>query len=176
MDHPAKRALFLDRDGVVNHDTGYPHLPSQVLFVDGIFALCREAKARGYLLVIVTNQSGIGRGLFSEADYAALTAWLLGEFRREGCPLDLVRHCPALPGSADPNRKPAPGMILDAAQALDIDLGNSIIVGDRETDMLAGQAAGVGTLVLLGRGAVRGVPGVRRIDRLEEVVTYLTKT
>ena len=177
MTRSPRRALFLDRDGVVNHDTGYAHLPSQMVFIDGIFDLCREAAARDYLRVIVTNQSGIGRGWFSEDDFQTLTAWMLGEFRRAGCPIDLVRHCPALPESGDPDRKPAPGMILDAARRLDIDLEGSIMIGDRGSDMQAGRAAGVGTLLLFGGQACgAGAPaGVVRINHLTEAIKYLTK-
>lgn len=168
-----RKALFLDRDGVVNHDIGYPHRPSQMVFIDGIFDLCRAAVEHGWLQVIVTNQSGIGRGLFTDADFRTLTEWMLAEFRREGCPIDLVRHCPALPGSGDPDRKPAPGMILDAARTLDIDLESSIIIGDRETDMQAGLAAGIGTLLLYGRECRCDIPGVSRISRLEDAIPYL---
>jgi D-glycero-D-manno-heptose 1,7-bisphosphate phosphatase len=144
-----------------------------MVFMEGIFELCREARGKGYLLVIVTNQSGIGRGLFTHEEYGDLTEWMLGEFRAAGCPIDLVKHCPALPDSGDPNRKPAPGMILDAAQALDIDLANSIMIGDRASDMLAGSSAGVGCLLLLGAGEDGGVHGVTRIAELGNAIKHL---
>lgn len=174
MTRSLRKALFLDRDGVVNHDTGYPHRPSQIVFMDGIFDLCRAAVEHGWLRVIVTNQSGIGRGLFTHEDFRMLTDWMLDEFRRAGCPIDLLRHCPALPGSEDADRKPAPGMILDAARALHIDLENSIMIGDRETDMQAGRAAGIGTLLLYGLECRCETPGVSRISRLDEAIQYLT--
>jgi D-glycero-D-manno-heptose 1,7-bisphosphate phosphatase len=134
-------ALFLDRDGVVNEDLGYVHRIEDFHFRPGIFDLCRAARAKGLALVVVTNQSGIGRGFYTEADFAALTAWMCDRFAEAGAPLDRVEHCPDVTPSR--RRKPGPGMILDAAAALDLDLAASVMVGDRGTDMQAAEAAGV---------------------------------
>src|SRR5271163_2190256 len=93
----SRKALFLDRDGVINVESGYIYKPEQVVFVDGIFDFCGKARAQGYLLIIMTNQSGIGRGLFSEEDFQALMRWMGERFTREGCPLTAYYFCPHHP-------------------------------------------------------------------------------
>jgi D-glycero-D-manno-heptose 1,7-bisphosphate phosphatase len=144
-------ALFLDRDGVVNVDHGYVCRPEDFQFIDGIFDLCRAAQRQGYLIVVITNQAGIGRGYYSEADFAALTAWMVERFREEGVAIAGVYFCPFHPEhgigpyKADaPCRKPNPGMILQAAEEHGIDLARSVLVGDKPSDIAAGVAAGVG--------------------------------
>lgn len=147
--------LFLDRDGVVNRDDGFLHHNADIRFIDGIFVLVKEFIAHGFRIVIVTNQSGIGRGLFSEADFSALMDWMKREFAAQGARLDAVYHCPDHPTEGfgayrrdTPRRKPGPGMFFEAAGDLGLDLARSWCVGDRSTDIEAGRAAGVGTLVL----------------------------
>ncbi|WP_431267292.1 D-glycero-alpha-D-manno-heptose-1,7-bisphosphate 7-phosphatase [Dankookia sp. P2] len=116
-----RRALFLDRDGIVNLDHGYVHRREKFDFVDGIFDLAAEATRRGLPLVVATNQSGIGRGRYTEADFQALMAWVAAGFAARGTPLARIEHCPDHPDAAGPRRKPAPGMLLDAAVALGLD-------------------------------------------------------
>lgn len=145
------RALFLDRDGVINHDSGYTSRVEDFVFIDGIFDLCRAAKQLGYLLIVVTNQAGIGRGYYSERDFFALTDWMSRRFEEEGAPLTEVFHCPYHPehGVGDYkresfDRKPNPGMLLRAADRHGIDLPNSVMIGDKDSDMQAARSAGVG--------------------------------
>lgn len=152
----AGRALFLDRDGIINRDLGYVHRPADFIFQPGIFALCRGAQTRGFGLVVVTNQAGIGRGYYSEAEFLALTDWMLGEFRAEGISFLGVEFCPDHPVHGigryrreNVRRKPGPGMILDACAAHGIDPARSVMLGDRASDMQAALAAGVGTMLLL---------------------------
>ena len=149
-------ALFLDRDGVINEDSGYVHRIAEFRFRPGIFEACAAAQDRGLALVVVTNQAGIGRGYYTEADFQALTAWMLERFAEQGIRFAGVEHCPDHPTHGigpyrrdTPRRKPGPGMILDAAAAHGLDLAASVLLGDRATDMQAGRAAGVGTLLLL---------------------------
>src|SRR5258708_13698140 len=92
-----RRGLILDRDGVINQDTGYVHRADQCRFVDGIFATTKAFAARGFAVVIATNQSGIGRGLYGEADYAALMDWMRGEFVRRNAPIAATYHSPDHP-------------------------------------------------------------------------------
>ena len=148
-----RRALFLDRDGVINADHGYVHRIADVHFMEGIFELCREAVRLGYVLIIVTNQSGIGRGFYSEQDFQNLTSWMRQRFITEDAPLLAVYHCPYHPqGNVIYRkfaywRKPAPGMILQAASDHGLDLAQSVLVGDGERDIQAAHAAGVGAAI-----------------------------
>lgn len=148
-------ALFLDRDGVINIDHAYVHKREDFDFVDGIFDLVRTARERGYLVFVITNQAGIGRGKYTEADFHVLTDWMCGEFASRGAPIDKVYFCPyhAEHGighykAESEFRKPNPGMILQAAREFGVDLAASVLLGDMETDIEAGKRAGVGTTIL----------------------------
>jgi len=151
-----RRALFLDRDGVINHDTGYLWRISDCVFKDGIFDFCRLAVARHYRLIVVTNQAGIGRGLYSESDFHKLTIWMRRQFEQEAAPLTAVYYCPFHEQQGigsyrrhSFDRKPSPGMLLKAARDHNIALACSAIVGDKESDMEAGYRAGVPQRYLL---------------------------
>jgi D-glycero-D-manno-heptose 1,7-bisphosphate phosphatase len=152
----ARRALFLDRDGIINVDLGYVHRREDFIFREGIFTLCSEAQAQGLALVIVTNQAGIGRGYYSEEDFQALTRWMLERFAAEAIRFAGVEHCPDHPvhglgryRQETSRRKPGPGMILDACATHGLEPAGSIMIGDRATDMQAALAAGVATRILL---------------------------
>ncbi|MFN0171041.1 MAG: D-glycero-alpha-D-manno-heptose-1,7-bisphosphate 7-phosphatase [Bryobacteraceae bacterium] len=152
------RALFLDRDGVINVDHGYVHRSEDFDFEEGIFELCRAAQDHGYLLIVITNQAGVARGYYSEADFLQLTKWMVQVFSREGIKIAHVYYCPYHPvdgvGSYmydSPDRKPHPGMLLRARRDFDLDLGASILIGDQLSDIAAAIHAGVGTRILLTR-------------------------
>jgi len=156
-------ALFLDRDGVVNREVGYLSKPEQLEFVPGIFDLCRSAQRLGYKLILVTNQSGIARQLYTEQDFHLLMRWIEGQFARVGIQLSGYYFCPHHPEHGlgryrkeCPDRKPQPGMLLRAAREHHIDLRQSILIGDRCSDIEAGAAAGVKTLILLAGTEVAG--------------------
>ena len=142
------KALFLDRDGVINVHRGYVYKQEDFEFIPGVFEVCRFAKQLGYLIFVVTNQGGIGRGYYTTQDFIKLTLWMLRGFEAQGVNIDKVYFCPDV---SSPNRKPAPGMILQAAKDFGVDLSSSIMVGDNETDIQAGIAAGVGTNLLIRR-------------------------
>lgn len=146
-------ALFLDRDGVINVDLSYVYLQKDFHFIEGIFELVSAANQAGYLVIVVTNQAGIGRGYYSEADFQALTDWMCDVFVQRGAAVDAVYYCPFHPEHGvgeykqeSEYRKPNPGMLLQAAKEHDIDLERSIMVGDKISDIQAGQRAGVGRL------------------------------
>lgn len=178
-----RKALFLDRDGVINVDHGYVHLPEQVEFCAGIFELVRRARALGYAVVVVTNQAGIGRGLYTEADLDRLTAWMSAEFARRDAPIDRFYHCPCHPEHGvgayrreSPMRKPNPGMLLLAAQELNLALTESVMVGDKGSDILAGQRAGVARTIRVGRPGTEDDMPVQAdiaVDAVADVAQYL---
>ena len=156
---PARRAAFIDRDGVIIEDREYAWRTEDFALLPGAAAALRDLAAAGYLLVVVTNQSGIARGLYTEADYQAFTAHMRSRLEDLGVRVDAVEHCPHLPDAviaryrkACDCRKPQPGMLRRAIAALDIDAAASVLVGDRATDLAAGRAAGVGRCLLVRSG------------------------
>jgi len=139
-------ALFLDRDGTINIDKGYVHSIKDIEFQPGIFELVKEYAQKGYLIFIVTNQSGIARGLYTEIDYLQLTNEIAAAFLKRGITIEKVYHCPHHPEITGECscRKPNPGMIIEAIQEYNIDPLASVLIGDSERDLLAGERAGIG--------------------------------
>ena len=145
-----RAAAFLDRDGVLNFDRGYVARSEDFKFIPGALDACRTLAQSGFALVVVTNQSGIGRGLYSEEDFLTLSDWLRAQMAAAGAPLAGIYHCPHHPREAIGAfrrecdcRKPAPGMLLCASRELDLDLAQSIMFGDKHSDLRAAAAAGV---------------------------------
>jgi D-glycero-D-manno-heptose 1,7-bisphosphate phosphatase len=158
-------ALFLDRDGVINVDHGYVHRPDQFKFVPGIFDLARfwTRELCGGPIIVVSNQSGIGRGYFDESDHDHLTRWMCDRFAAEGAAIARVYHCPYHPvhgigayRAEHPWRKPNPGMILQAAADLGLELDRCVIIGDKISDIRAAAAAGIGLRILIGPHSAGG--------------------
>ena len=150
-------AAFLDRDGVINIDHGYTYRREDFAFVPGVLAAAAALSAAGFALVVVTNQSGIGRRMYSVQDFERLTGWMREQFAAAGAPIAGVYYCPHHPTDAvgadrrDCDcRKPAPGLLLQAQRELGLDLGRSLLFGDKRSDMEAAQAAGVPERILLG--------------------------
>ncbi|GAC14221.1 D-glycero-beta-D-manno-heptose 1,7-bisphosphate 7-phosphatase [Aliiglaciecola lipolytica] len=144
------KALFLDRDGVINVDHGYASKPEQIDFIDEIFTLCRRFQKQGYLILVVTNQSGIGRGYYTEEDFLQLSDWMTVTFKRQGIQLTEFFYCPHHPSEAIGEylqecdcRKPAPGMLMQARKKYQVDMAASFMIGDNLSDMLAAASAGV---------------------------------
>lgn len=144
------KAFFLDRDGVINADHGYVSKPEDFEFLPEVFEACRRIQSAGYLIIIVTNQAGIARGYYSEADFQSLTTWMLARFAEEGVSITDVEYCPHHPTAgmgaykqACQCRKPEPGMIIRACEKHNIDPGQSVMVGDKPSDMDAAINAGI---------------------------------
>lgn len=135
------KALFLDRDGTINVDYGYVYQPEKFDFIDGIFDLCRRAQEKGYLIIVITNQSGIARGYYTVSDYEKCTHYMIDKFKEQGIKITDVFYCPDLSGE---DRKPNAGLFLKAQQKYDIDMSESVSLGDKERDIEAGKKAGVG--------------------------------
>lgn len=143
------KALFLDRDGVINIDSGYVYKKEDFIFMDGIFKALRDYQKLNYLLIVITNQSGINRGYFTAKDYLYLCDYINDEFKKNGVHISKIYHCPHRPDERCECRKPRPKMILQAKKEFDIDLKNSIFIGDKLTDMQAGFNAGIKNLFLI---------------------------
>jgi len=165
--HRKRRALFLDRDSAINVDHTCVHKKEDFRFIDGVFELVAAANRTDYLVVVATNQAGIGRGYYSEADFHSLMAWVKAQFAARNERIDAVYFCPFHPEHGvvvyrkdSECRKPAPGMLLQAGTDLGIEFARSVLVGDKPSDMEAGRAAGVGALLHLGgeSGVGLGIP------------------
>ena len=145
-----RRAIFLDRDGTLNRDTGYVHRKEDWHWMPGVIETLRRFHAVGYLLVVVSNQSGLARGMFTTDDLHALEAWINEDLARHQAAIDAWYYCPHLPEVTGPCtcRKPEPGLILQAAADLNIDLARSWMIGDRVRDVQAGLAAGCSCVLL----------------------------
>jgi D-glycero-D-manno-heptose 1,7-bisphosphate phosphatase len=150
-----QRALFLDRDGVINVYHGYVNSIENFDFVDGILNLVRTACKAGYRMVVVTNQAGIERGYYSEGQFHELSAWMCAQFEKHGAPIQRVYFSLYHPTAGvgkyrkdEDTRKPGPGMTLRAKHELGLSLEDSVIVGDKPSDILAGITASAGTNVL----------------------------
>jgi D,D-heptose 1,7-bisphosphate phosphatase len=167
----SRKAAFIDLDGVLNEERAFVHRIEDFAFVPGAIEALQALQAAGYLLVVITNQSGIARGLYPEADYLALTGHMRERLQAAGVTLDAVEYCPHLADAPVERyrvdcecRKPKPGMLTRAIQALDIDAPASFIVGDRLSDVEAGRAAGVGRCFLVRTGYPLSDEAVARAD------------
>lgn len=144
----SRRALFLDRDGTLIVDVGYPRDPERVTPIPGVAEALRELQ-KSWALVVISNQSGIGRGRITEAEAAAVHARFVELFEQAGVRFAGSYYCPHAPDAACRCRKPMPGMIQDAAREHDLDLAASVMIGDKPSDLEAGRAAGCSRGVLL---------------------------
>jgi D-glycero-D-manno-heptose 1,7-bisphosphate phosphatase len=144
------RALFLDRDGVINEDYGYVHKIEDFHFRDGIFDVCRAAQKERMKIVVVTNQAGIGRGLYSYEDFVRLSEFMLVSFMRNGILISGIYHCPFHPTfgighyrKQSFDRKPSPGMLIKACWQHNINPRFSIMIGDHQSDKIAAMSVGI---------------------------------
>ena len=143
------KTIFLDRDGVINKDINYLHKIDDFEFIDGIFDACLYFQSLGYKIIIITNQSGISRGYYSELDYQNLTQWMLAKFKKENINILDIFHCPHGPDSTCDCRKPKPGMFLKAKAKHNTDMEKSWMIGDKERDIIAANRAGISNTILL---------------------------
>lgn len=169
-----RRGLLLDRDGVMNVNHGYVSRFEKIDFLPGLFPFLRKARDLGYRIAIVTNQSGVARGYYTKQDYETLMTQMTKVLCEEGVEIDLALACFTHPEGIHESlaresffRKPNPGLLLQAALQLDLDLTRSLMIGDKETDAQAALAAGVGQIFLLGEAGATRSDGVRLISSFE---------
>ena len=176
-----KKAVFLDRDGIINEDIGYMHRVQDCVFVTGIFELAQAFRQQQFELIMVTNQSGIGRGYYSKEDFWRITDWMLAQFHAHNIHFLGVYYCPHHPTKAQGAylkacdcRKPQPGMILQAIQEHDIDPQSSWLIGDSERDIQAAHAAKIKRRVLVTQAKVENSQATHVLQKLDEVIPLLS--
>ena len=176
------KALFLDRDGVINEDYGYVYETNKFHLVDNIQTLIKQAVISGYKIIIVTNQAGIGRKIFSNEDFLKITQYMKDLFLKDNYRIDAVYHCPYhrtegigqyLKNSYD--RKPNPGMLLKAQKDFNLDMNKSILIGDKMSDIDAGRNALVKTNILFNKNKNKNkkLNSFLEISCLTEALKYL---
>lgn len=178
------RAVFLDRDGVIIADTGYIDSVKRVFFLPGVAENLKKLKEKGFMLVIITNQSGVARGYFSEHTLKGINKNILDRLKTQGVEINGVYFCPHHPEGKIKEyalqcncRKPLPGMILQAAKELSIDINTSFLVGDSERDILAGKRAGCQTILLKnpGKELNSNIKPDKIVENLQQAVEFILK-
>ena len=145
----AIKTIFLDRDGVINKEVNYLHKVDDFEFIGGIFDACLHFQSLSYKIIIITNQSGISRGYYTESDYQKVTQWMLKQFQYKNVNILDVFHCPHGPDSTCDCRKPKPGMFLKAKAKHNTDMEKSWMIGDKERDIIAANKAGINNTIML---------------------------
>ena len=143
------KAIFLDRDGVINIDKSYVYKKEDFEFCEGVVEVLKHFQSLGYLLIIVTNQSGIGRGYYSEEAFQELSQWMSDALLENDIKINAIYHCPHAPEEGCECRKPRSGMFYKAIEAFDIDVKDSWMIGDKISDIQAANGAGVSKTILL---------------------------
>jgi D-glycero-D-manno-heptose 1,7-bisphosphate phosphatase len=172
----AIKTIFLDRDGIINKEINYLHKIDEFEFIDGIFDSCLFLINLGYKVIIITNQSGIARGYYTEKDYQKLTQWMLRKFNEKNIKILDIFHCPHGPDSTCFCRKPKPGMFLEAKSKYNINMKKSWMIGDKETDILAANSAGISNTILLIDNSSKDLTKsesdffINSIEQLKEVI------
>ena len=145
------KVAVLDRDGIINIDYGYVYEISEFEFVDGIFDLTSRLQKNDYSLIVCTNQSGIGRGYYSKKKFEIVNAWMLNVFKKKGIKILDTFYCPHIPDDNCNCRKPLPGLFFKASEKYNIDFSNSIMIGDKYSDIIASSKIGIKNRILVNK-------------------------
>lgn len=153
------RAIFLDRDGIINIDKGHVHKKEDFVFYERIFNILKPFQQNGYLIIIIINQAGIAKSYYTTNEFLSLNRWMVNEFKKKGITITKVYYCPHHPEytGACICRKPEPGMIYQARDELNIDLSESLLIGDKITDIMAGKSSGIKTNILINKVPSKGI-------------------
>ncbi|MDB2517627.1 D-glycero-beta-D-manno-heptose 1,7-bisphosphate 7-phosphatase [Amylibacter sp.] len=171
------KVIFLDRDGVINQDFGYLYKIKDFDFITGIFEACKYFQSLGFKIIVVTNQSGISRGYYKETDFHILTKWMLARFYSQHVNILDVIFCPHGPNATCKCRKPKPGMLLEARDKYGINMAESWMIGDKETDIEAANAAGVNKTILVRNGqSIEGTISKAKLvlESIKESIHFVT--
>ena len=171
------KVVFLDRDGVINEEVGYLHKIKDFKFINGVMDSCNYFLSLGYQIIVVTNQSGIGRGLYKEEDFHIVNEWMLDNFRQEGIRILDVFFCPHGPDDDCECRKPKPGLFINAKEKHDIDMNKSWMIGDKEADIQAANNAGINQTILVRSGHIINEDATKSkyiIDSIIDIVDVIS--
>ena len=174
----AIKIIFLDRDGVVNIDKNYLYKIEEFEFTDNLFEVCEHIISLGYQIIIITNQSGIGRNYFTQDDFNKLTLWMIKEFKKNNIEILDIFHCSHTPEADCKCRKPKPGMILEACKKYNINLENSWLIGDKLSDINAGINAGIKNTILIdsdysnGKDKIGTNNIIKKIIEVKNIIKY----
>ena len=150
-----QKALFLDRDGIINIDHGYVYKIEDFEFTEGVFTLLKLFIKHNYKLFIVTNQSGIGRSYYSQEEFFTLTEWMLGEFKKRNIEIISVHHCHHAPEENCNCRKPKTGMVDEILSQNEIDLENSWMIGDKQSDIDLAKNSNIKQTIAIGEREIK---------------------
>ena len=148
------KVFFIDRDGVINKEIGYLHEIAKFEFIDGVIEALKYIQNKGFEIIVITNQSGIGRGMYSREKFLELNKWMIDFLSSQGVKILDVLYCPHTPEDRCACRKPLPGMFLEAIKKYDIDREMSWSIGDKETDIQAAKSSGVSNTILVKSGHI----------------------
>jgi len=146
------KVFFIDRDGVINKEIGYLHEIAKFEFIDGVIEALKYIQNKGFKIIVITNQSGIGRGMYSREKFLELNKWMIDFLSTQGVKILDVFYCPHSPEERCTCRKPLPGMFLEAIKKYDIDIEMSWSIGDKETDIQAAKSSGISNTILVKSG------------------------
>jgi len=166
-----QKALFIDRDGIINIDHGYTYQIDSFTFVSGIFKLISLFQSKGYQLFVITNQSGIGRGYYTLHDFEKLTEWMIKTFDQKGISIKKVFYCPHKPEDNCSCRKPKTGMIEQALEEFDIDLAHSWMIGDKQSDIDLAHNAHIPNSIAIGNVSIQNA--THHFNSIQECLDYL---